>query len=263
MGIITRNNINGCDFGSQMSQYACLFGIGNKTNLEPCFLPNQNVLISEPFVDKPKLINYDISNLKSIETDWKFNKNMFLLDSKYNYNITSDLSNFKYFHDIRDEILKIYTFNENIKNICTNIIKSIKQQDEILVSVHFRRGDYLYMSSLNLSLNYYNEAIKIIETMFFNKKIKYLIFSNDIEWVENNFKPNNCVYIKNLNRYEDMCLMSMCDHNIIANSSFSWWGAYLNKNTNKKVICPYYYSKTSVLIDGNYFPKDWISLTIC
>ena len=171
MGIITRNIMWDCQFGSQMSQYASLIAIGNKTNLEPCFLPNQNIIISEPFIHKPKLINYDVNNLKTlININCEFDPNLFLLNSNINYNIIGDLSNFKYFDDIRDKIIKIYTFNEIIKNCCINIINQIKQQDEILVSIHFRKKDYLIVSSLNLSLNYYNEAIKVIETMFFDNQ---------------------------------------------------------------------------------------------
>jgi len=68
---------------------------------------------------------------------------------------------------------------------------------------------------------------------------------------------------RNLDRFKDMCLMTLCDHNIIANSTFSWWGAYLNQNPDKRVICPYNYlnhPSLNNIINGNYFPKEWISI---
>ena len=61
-----------------------------------------------------------------------------------------------------------------------------------------------------------------------------------------------------MDRYHDMCLMSLCDHMIIANSTFSFWGAYLNRNPNKTIVCPYAWGNPGM--DGKYFPKDWVSL---
>ena len=82
-------------------------------------------------------------------------------------------------------------------------------------------------------------------------------------WVKENFKLSNCVYVEGLDRFKDMCLMTLCDHNIIANSTFSWWGAYLNQNLNKKIICPYNYLNyipLNDIINGKYFPKEWIPI---
>jgi hypothetical protein len=75
--------------------------------------------------------------------------------------------------------------------------------------------------------------------MFAEDNPYYVIFSDDPEYCKTLFAASeNVLYIDNNDPYVDLCLMSMCDHNIIANSSFSWWGAWLNKNPNKKVIAP-------------------------
>ena len=131
-----------------------------------------------------------------------------------------------------------------------------------MVSIHFRRGDYLTESSLNLSLEYYKHAVSHMETLYPNKNIKYLIFSNDLQWVKENFNTKNNVYVENLNRFQDMCLMTLCNSNIIANSTFSWWGAYLNSTPNKKVICPSNYVNDARFnyINKNYYPTEWISI---
>jgi hypothetical protein len=278
MGYITKLNIStSCDFGSQMSQYASLIAIGKKTGLQPAIikeLMNQRwpVDLDKPFKNHPLILpleSINTSDMYNIEIEIEkgdiMDKRLFYLNPIFNYNINGDLGLFKYFEEIKDEIVNFYIFKDEIKNFCLNYISNIKQENEVLVSIHFRRGDYLQVSSLNLSLNYYYEALKTIEALLPNQKIKYLIFSNGMEWVKENFKLDNCAYIENLTRYQDMCLMSLCDHNIIANSSFSWWGTYLNQNPNKKVICPYNYLNhpgLNEIFNGNYFPSEWIPLNV-
>jgi hypothetical protein len=280
MSFITKVNLSShCAFGSQMAQYASLYAIGKKTGLEPLFIKEtlNNTFgfpLDIPFIHKPKTIS--ISDIKgnmmpisiNLSKGESIDKNLFLLSPNYNYYTEDDLGMYQHFHDIRDDILKLYNFNEEIKQYCDGKIIEMKQKNEILVSVCFRRGDYLTNASLNLSLEYYYQAMKTIEQLIPDQTIKYIIFSgcaygdDGMNWVKENFKPNNCVYVEGLDRFKQLCLMSLCDHNIIANSSFPWWAAYLNTNKDKKVICPYNYLNDSRFpgINGEYFPKEWISL---
>jgi len=101
-------------------------------------------------------------------------------------------------------------------------------------SIHIRRNDYLlYPDIHNIQLiNYYKQAMNIIDAE------KYIIFSDDINWCKSQFIGDKFIFIENNPDYIDLFLMSSCDHNIIANSSFSWWGAYLNENVNKKIVAP-------------------------
>jgi hypothetical protein len=276
MNFITKTNLSTtCDFGAQMLEYAGMYAVGKHTQHEPVFIKETigerwAFPIGEPFVNSPKIINYsDVppDNFYQYDVttkDYNIDKTMYYLNKENNWVINGGVGVYEYFHPIREEILKLFTFKENILEFCTNYINQLKKDDEIFVSVHFRRGDYLVYSSLNLSLNYYNAAIQKIKNTFLNKKIKYLIFSNEIEWVKNNYKNKNFIFVENLNRFQDMCLMSLCDHNIIANSCFSWWGAYLNKNINKTVIAPFHYvgenDNNSLNLNGRYYPKEWISL---
>lgn len=107
------------------------------------------------------------------------------------------------------------------------------------VGVHVRRGDYLQNSHIGvLDISYYKNAVRIIE-----EKIKdpvFYIFSNDMDWCRENFKfIRNIVFVDDTeSEIDDFILQSECDHNIIANSSFSWWTAWLNKNENKCIIAP-------------------------
>jgi len=105
-----------------------------------------------------------------------------------------------------------------------------------VTSMHIRRGDYTklgnsYYTDL-ANTSYYEEAMNII------KSDCYFVFSDDINWCKERFKGTQFIFIEGNKPHIDMALMSSCENNIIANSSYSWWAAYLNKNTNKKIIAP-------------------------
>jgi len=98
------------------------------------------------------------------------------------------------------------------------------------------------------------------------EKFKIVVFSDDIPWCKDNIISEHIYFSENNSNHVDMCMMTMCDHNIIANSSFSFWGAYLNQHQNKIVICPKMYIGPSnqiyQFINYNWYPKEWISLDI-
>ncbi len=104
-------------------------------------------------------------------------------------------------------------------------------------SIHVRRGDYLNSPNHHpvQNMNYYMKAIKQMP-----KDSIFLIFSDDISWCKANFPdvPEKFIFVEGNADYEDLLLMSLCKNNIMCNSTFSWWGAWLNKNPNKKVIAP-------------------------
>lgn len=134
------------------------------------------------------------------------------------------------------------------------------------VSIHIRRGDYISITSNKkiysiCSLEYYKRAIS-----HFNQKFKdptFFVFSDDINWVTENFKGENLkiVDINQDNPHADLYLMSKCKHNIIANSSFSWWGAWLNSFEDKEIISPkewYLNAKTNDNALRSLIPNDWV-----
>lgn len=159
------------------------------------------------------------------------------------------------------------SFKINTQSLDKNnlhIINSIKKTNS--VAIHIRRGDYQLPQYRNIfgnvcSIDYYQNAINII-----NKKINqptFFVFSDDIVWVKENIPYLNNAHFIDFNTgkksYMDMYLMSLCQHNIIANSTFSYFGAYFNKNINKTVIYP---SKW-IRMNGkkpNIFPNSWIGI---
>lgn len=149
----------------------------------------------------------------------------------------------KYFKDIESIIRKEFV----LKNVLAGINKKTAQiiSDCNSVSVHVRRGDYVSNQKINLihgtcGVEYY---IKCFE--FICQRVKnpvFFVFSDDIKWAKENFpKDKQFHFIENntgLDSCEDIRLMSLCKHNVIANSGFSWWGAWLNNNQNKIVCSP-------------------------
>ena len=164
----------------------------------------------------------------------------------------------KYFIDHKKEILNLFEVDEATK------IKLLDMYGEILnkdtCSIHIRRGDYVGLPNHHPTqlISYYEDAIKII-----GDDKHFVFFSDDIKWCEENFKfVENKTFISNNTDYEDMYLMSMCKNNIIANSTFSWWGAWLNNNETKQVIAPLKWFGTSY---SHFNTKDlycdkWIKL---
>ena len=146
-----------------------------------------------------------------------------------------------------------------IKNI--DLTRKIKNSNSI--SIHIRRGDYTdskTKKSIGLCpVKYYHQAItEIINKV---KNPIFFIFSDDIKWSKNNLQINlPATFIDGNKNYEDLILMSMCKHNIIANSSFSWWGAWLNQNPNKIVIAPKKWFVKTTLDTKDLIPNAWIRI---
>jgi len=170
-----------------------------------------------------------------------------------NYSILLDgyFQSEKYFIDYRDYIIK----NLNLIDIKKNLSNKYSNLDKF-TSLHIRRGDYLNKQQYHniLNLQYYKNALKLIN----NENI--LIFSDDIEWCKQNLNfINNKIFATNQYDYEDLILMSMCKNNIIANSSFSWWGAWLNENTNKLVVAPkeWFGPAYSQMLTNDLIPESW------
>lgn len=170
----------------------------------------------------------------------------------------------KYFHPISDIIREEFSFKKELDK--ENLVFKEKIRNTNSVSIHIRRGDYIKKSRLDnfgsiCTLDYYKQAIEQIYSTA--KDPHFFIFSDDIEWAKENIKLPNTNYI-NINKgkdsYKDMQLISLCKHNIIANSSFSWWGAWLNSNSEKIVLTPDIWFRDVDMPD--IIPNDWIKLKV-
>lgn len=169
----------------------------------------------------------------------------------------------KYFSDIRGLLLEELMLSVPFTQAALEYKNMILERKS--VSLHVRRGDYLSSRVLDrfgaCSLSYYLSAIKSIKEKV--EKPYFFIFSDDISWAIENFNKldGNFVFIKNegLTDVDELVLMSLCQHNIIANSSFSWWAAWLNKNHEKQVIAPDPWFDKS-LYDKDLIPRSWMKI---
>ena len=164
----------------------------------------------------------------------------------------------KYFKDYRDEVIELLSpTNEIITKITEKYSDVLKNKT---TSLHVRRGDYLGLPDFHpvLPIEYYKESLKLIDN---NSTV--LIFSDDVTWCESNFDfIKNKIFITDLEDFEELYLMSMCDDNIISNSTFSWWGAWLNTKINKKIISPkvWFGPSLSQLQTYDIYCENWIKI---
>lgn len=171
-----------------------------------------------------------------------------------------------YFNDISERIRMCFKFRD-IDNDQLNFWKK-QIESSNSVSVHIRRGDYINSKNIKQYIqltetNYYSNAIHYITK--YEPNYHLYVFSDDIEWVRENYQFKNASYIRpsefdNYENWFDLYLMSLCKHNIIANSTFSWWGAWLNNNPNKIVVAPsgwfHYFDDLEIC------PKEWVRLSL-
>jgi hypothetical protein len=170
-----------------------------------------------------------------------------------------------YFESISNDLTKLFYSIDRISNSGQNLISNLKSKST--VAIHIRRGDYISNTETYdfhgiCDLDYYYSAIDFIESK--NNIDTYIIFTDDIEWVQNNFSIGNRIFIYGCNYAEndidEFLMMASVSHNIIANSTFSWWSAFINPNPEKIVIAPKkWFSDLSINVE-DLFPTNWVRL---
>jgi hypothetical protein len=248
--------------GNQMFQIAATVALSLRNNdiyeinLNICNTPNQgrnaNQYFDTIFKKLNKSDNYEFVNFYN-EPKFSYNE----IPYQSNLLIKGYFQSEKYFEDFKENIKELFYFSDDNKTIIENYFKDKNLEDKPITSVHIRRGDYLLSCDFHLvcTLDYYKKAIKTIGDSYF------VFISDDINWVKENFKSDN-YFIPDFNdELLDMTLMTMCDNNIISNSSFSWWGAYLNEYPEKQIITPNRWFSTKGPSDTqDVIPNNWIKL---
>jgi hypothetical protein len=205
-----------------------------------------------PNLDYKIIDDINFSNFKIFIDNFKYQS--FQIDVNENLYFNGYWQTQKYFEKNKNEILQSLSPDINIQSKLNTIIP--KKNNSI--SLHVRRTDYLTSNGFHLvqPIQYYQSAIEEIGTYD-----QIYVFSDDIHWCKNNLHFDNIIFMENRDELEDLWLMSYCKNNIIANSSFSWWGAWLNTYKDKKVITPKKWYGDWVNIDMNeIIPENWIKI---
>ena len=244
--------------GNQMFEYAALRGIAEKHGYDICIPPSDHEGIENYSLHK--CFNLDhiptgfIDNKRySMEETFHFNNELFNT-CQDNISLYGFFQSWRYFSNIQDLIRKDFTFHDSILQPCKDMIDSV---DGDPIMLHVRRGDpnltdprgfkwsYTQCGSMHpvQPIEYYEKALSK-----FDAKQPVIVFSDSVDWVKEQefFKPDRFLISEpedkyadgSFTPYADLCLMSLCSHAIIANSSMSWWGAWLISNPDKKVIAP-------------------------
>lgn len=195
----------------------------------------------------------------------QFNFDSQILEAPNNVVLDGYWQTEKYFADISDILRREFVVKYQQHPQSQHFANQLQNTES--VSLHVRRTDYVQNTLTNqihgtCNQDYYERAVNYIGERVINPH--FFIFSDEPEWTKSNLKlgfPMTIVDCNDASRsYEDLRLMSMCKHNIIANSSFSWWGAWLNPNLNKIVIAPHKWFNDETRNTQDIIPENWIKL---
>lgn len=248
--------------GNQLFQVSAALSLSKDLGVD-CLFPFDNHYLPLQGNKANTYIDNIFCNLKPLE-QIHYNTLKVVNESNFSYNKLPIIDNIilkgffqseKYFKHNESFIRKIFKMNEKTKDLIDTHKHIFKGNT---CSIHVRRGDYLKFPNEHpvLSIEYYKKAMG-----YFNDDTTFIIFSDDEKWAKENIKGKNVIYIQRNIDYIDLYLMSMCDNNIIANSSFSWWGAWLNENQNKKVIAPSQWFGINKKLDTkDLIPENWIKI---
>ena len=283
MSYITFSNLGESGgMGSQLQSYASLTAVARANNKQIVFSKSMIKrgcgikvfeLLNIPILIKPDEFfnNFKLKNINFHTTP--YDETLFNLDSS-NYDLNGRFDLYTYwYNDIEDEI-KNWRYNDKVQNTAQQEFNTIQSKlgKKPTVSIHMRRGDYLlpHHSFCELGNEYYTKAI--VENFMDVDDYNFIVFSNDIEFARDFIEGDNIHFVEpkgvdaqsySTSEKEDLALLSLCDHHITANSSYSWWGAFLSKSINKKIICPTNWlmaNHQSSWINGNYYPPTWTNI---
>ena len=248
--------------GNQMFQFASLKGIAKNNNYNFCLPPSED---KDEWTDHQLFVPFKFQNVMLLniqyidgnrptvqEKSFSFDEELYNNCPKW-VNLQGYFQSEKYFKNIEDDIRNDFQFHDHIYNPAKKMVDSVDNP----ISLHIRRTDYLTLSNNhnNLGLEYYEEALK-----HFDNDRTVIIFSDDPEWCNQQeiFSGDRFLVSENNSNYVDLCLMTLCKDHIIANSSFSWWGAWLAKGN--KVIAPskWFGPDNAHLDTTDLYCSDWI-----
>jgi len=253
--------------GNQMFQYASLRGIARRRGYDFC-IPNHNEVIKDPYGFDLKIelfypfemLHVSPHNIKILdrgyapvaeEKHFHFDENLFNMCPD-EISLAGFFQSEKYFKHIEDEIRADFSFKNEILEPCKEMMESVGEA----IALHIRRTDYLQNPNHTaLDLDYYENALSKMDS-----SLPVIVFSDDPEWCKEQklFLDDRFMVSESGDHYIDLCLMTLCKHHIIANSSFSWWGAWLSKSDHVVAPTKWFGLKNQDKNTKDLYCDDWI-----
>ncbi len=252
--------------GNQMFQYAALLAISRRCGTDFC-IPRSNG--KDQWTDHQLMQTFVLPSLRNVghqagvpkirESSFAYDRNLHLNCPK-DADIRGNFQTEKYFLDISDLIRREFEFRPRIAEYADRFLSRVQKP---AISLHVRRGDYLvHADGYHLcSVDYYESALARLPS-----DLPVLILSDDIPWCRSEalFRGKRFVFVEGHPSSIDMCIMSRCSHHVIANSTFSWWGAWLGNNPAKQVIAPSRWfsavGSNASLDTSDLIPPGWVRL---
>ena len=229
--------------GNQMFQFAATLGVARYLGI-PFTIPNHNDIFVDALGNKLRIELFDCFDMHPMNTGilqteniypekgFEFDGGIFKNDRRFDFTLYGFFQTEKYFKHCAEEVRTNFKFKDEIINECKEIVDDYFDNP---IALHIRRGDFLINSDnhYNQSLDYYEEALNK-----FDLKRQVIIFSDDPKWcmAQELFSSDRFIVSESAGPYHDLYLMSRCSDFIIANSTFSWWGAWLGNGG--RVIAP-------------------------
>ena len=250
--------------GNQMFEYAALLGVAHRHNYTAVISPKFSLT---SVFNLPNVADINTTGMirlkehKCCTYDKKFEK----IDFKHNYILYGNFETWRYFNEINNTIRRIYKIRDVYLKPAVDFLKRVSRRGNPNVCVHVRRGDFIWPTNVKhgfgfAGLGYINKAMS-----YFNTKLNdplFIVMSDDKRWCKLNLNRTNTVISPFNKVYEDLALMTLCDHVIVTSGSFGWWGAWLSNGT---VVYYKDFPRPNSLIDKNfnrhdYYPASWIGL---
>jgi len=249
--------------GNQMFQYAATKSIASYHGV-PFIIPNHDEVVVDILGNRLRIELFDCFKLNPMnvglvsggdikEEGFEVNRKFFGLDRRYNFNLVGFFQSEKYFKHIENQIRNDFIFKDDIIVECLDVIDSHYDNP---IALHVRRGDFLKNAGNhhNLSIDYYEKALSK-----FDDDRQVIIFTDDPKWAMNEplFSDDRFIVSTGNGPYHDLFLMTQCNDFIIANSTFSWWGAWLSDKG--KVIAPsvWFGPNNAHLDTKDLYPESW------
>jgi hypothetical protein len=263
--MLSFNSLGGMGrLGNQMFQYAAIFAIARRRGLKFLIPPSS---AKDPWVDHQLFAAFELPGARFLGFSPDFSRAQargFEYDPVFadtcpdNSDLYGYFQSEAYFSDAADAVRREFTFHPAI---VAEAERSLRHVTGEKISVHVRRGDYVDKADLHplCDPDYYASALRLLPT-----QLPVVVFSDDIAWCQDHslFRGPRFVFGQSPSNIIDLCAMHLCDHHVIANSTFSWWGAWLGRNTKKTVVAPgrWFGPGYAELETRDIVPETWIKI---